>query len=310
MKSRLTGQKEIKYWILSILFVVFSFRGSAQKIKFTDSTNKWIIYVTWLNGTYLGGMEFREYTNDSLVTLDSLVYRQFYPSGLIREDTIARKVYYRSNASDEEKVLYDYNLNIGDTFRMKKSPTASFLHIVVHIDSTLIRNVWHKIWYLKAGNSQLQSYAVVEGIGCMWDVKFPLWPYIFFEHTAHVICFQTNNDYPAMNPPVVNLPNDLYCNTFTNGFCLTGISEPPETSLVKVVPSPMYLTARIVFPNRIGRGELIIRTNTGAEIFRRQFVQRDDFEIAADVINTPGIFFFQLNDVVGNRIYRGKIVKQ
>ncbi len=84
----------------------------------------------------------------------------------LRQDTLGKKVFIFDFSSNQEYLLYDFNLNIGDTlfnsFLLPQGSACSYAK-VQNIDSILINNVFHKHWTFDC----IQD--VIEGIGSMYD---------------------------------------------------------------------------------------------------------------------------------------------
>ena len=151
--------------LLLILLTTLSVTVSAQKIRFTDSRNHWVTHGS-------AGMEGCYFDNYSQYGMDTVIYmhtyKQLYNSCshlpgypgciptcsmaqnmLIREDTIADIVYYRTWSSDTvEHILYDYNMNVGDTilYNLTSGINATIVDSVINIDSIIINGVYHKVF--------------------------------------------------------------------------------------------------------------------------------------------------------------------
>ena len=102
------------YLLMSILLTAVAADG--QKIRFTDTSNVWYESVhTW----DMSQMWRTTYKGDS--SINGTDYQKLYTLGksstnlylLIREDTLAKKIYYWDDTT--ERVLYDFSLEVGDT---------------------------------------------------------------------------------------------------------------------------------------------------------------------------------------------------
>lgn len=109
---------------LPILFIcaLFLFRTSfAQKISFTDTSNKWNYNNSWKSGPVYGMKDYHDFYKYDTV-LNGVVYKDF-GFGLVREDTANEIVYirhlsvmgYATIYDTGEYVLYNYNLQVGDS---------------------------------------------------------------------------------------------------------------------------------------------------------------------------------------------------
>lgn len=82
----------------------------------------------------------------------------------IREDTIARKVYVRTDLMTSDSLLYDFTLNVGDTLHGYLSSCATTTYTVQSIDSILIGGVFNKRFNFDTADV-CNWLAVIEGIG-------------------------------------------------------------------------------------------------------------------------------------------------
>lgn len=115
--------------------------------------------------------------------------------GAIREEKAIKKVFYVSTTDTIEKLLYDFNMNVGDTVKgyiqSFSLPTAD---IVISIDSVLVGSTYRKRWKINSD----YNIQIIEGIGSTYGL---------FEHSPgsvtdlpdySLICFQQNGQslYP------------------------------------------------------------------------------------------------------------------
>lgn len=85
------------------------------------------------------------------------------PISYIRDDSVNRKVYYHDISNSKDTIMYDFSLQIGDTF---KSPFFNET-ILFSIDSIQINTIWHKVFLFKKEftGGITMSFPVIEGIG-------------------------------------------------------------------------------------------------------------------------------------------------
>ena len=104
--------------------------------------------------------------------VDAKVYNKIYSSnasgsdliyfGLIREDTLAGKIYYINTSNQPERLIIDYAVNIGDTFDFY------FGNYSATVDSIKYENLFGELRKTIYFDSQLKF---IEGIGCsFWGV--------------------------------------------------------------------------------------------------------------------------------------------
>jgi len=109
--------------------------------------------------------------------------------GYLREDTIARKVYYLPIDSTNERLLYDFNLNVGDTLKPYPAFSSCISPIVTQIDSVLVGGNFRKQWTVNSGGC-LWDGKIIEGIGSLFGL---LEPYSNFERWGFVECYSVNS---------------------------------------------------------------------------------------------------------------------
>lgn len=88
--------------------------------------------------------------------------------GGIREDSLKR-IYLRKSTDTTEIVLYDFSLNVGDTFCFRSQPCGTNCLPVVAIDSIQVGNSYRKQFHFSF-NGQQEKW--IEGIGSLhetWD---------------------------------------------------------------------------------------------------------------------------------------------
>ena len=87
--------------------------------------------------------------------------------GAIRNDIANKKVFFVSPSGNIEQLLYDFNLEVGDTVVGYFEETISgFPEIVQSIDSVLVGNAYHKRWSI----NPLYEVYFIEGIGSSYGL--------------------------------------------------------------------------------------------------------------------------------------------
>jgi two-component system OmpR family response regulator len=102
-------------------------------------------------------------------------------------------------------LLYDYALQVGDTFKRYWGDSLAFEHIVDSVGYVDIGGVPHKWLSLSpvVDNPFLffSSYTFIEGLGCAKGVLYPYYP-SFFEEDRLLFCFEKNGSNPSVNPAI------------------------------------------------------------------------------------------------------------
>ncbi len=142
-------------------------------------------------------------------------------AGAFRQDIPNKKVYYLIPNTTTDTLLYDFDLEIGDTLPITYTGYANI--IVISVDSILIGGQFHKRFELS--NSPFCTHWV-EGVG---GVAGLLEPMEQFETDYSLICFIKNgiSYYQFQAVP----PQEEQCDIITH------IAEP-EPEIIKISPNP------------------------------------------------------------------------
>ena len=134
---------------------------------------------------YFGSTKIQYTTHDTVI--DSLTYkivmeeRDLNPNyctfGYIREDTSLRKIFFLDNAGNPEILLYDFSLQLGDTFPVNfLSPGYIYQSGNFILDSVVPFSAEFGTTRLFClNNHQFNSYTLywAEGIGCLLNAFYP-----------------------------------------------------------------------------------------------------------------------------------------
>ena len=208
----------MKKFILFIAFIIiYGSNYSQTYYPFPDSNAVW----SEING--LDDPPWRIYHLFGLLNqdtiIDSIKYHKLFSFsdtiftkenatfiGGIREDSLKRVYYKGKNIfesfiwdyhPDEEKLLYDFSLNVGDTFRLNHSYAFSEGHFLVvsKIDSVLINNKYRKRINFGDSSANWIREVWIEGIGNiprgLLYTSDPNTPICDFNNT--LICFKQND---------------------------------------------------------------------------------------------------------------------
>jgi len=293
--------------VLSFLYI----SSFGQKIHFSDSTNLWHWY------TWSSAIIFTPYYYDDIYLDDTLIYGTNYKildhdwtTVFIREDTVVRKVFTINSSTPDtdttEQLLYDYTLNLGDTFRTHHS-----VHFVSAIDSVLINSIWHKTWHLHGFSTDitgsfLNDYDVIEGIGCVNDPCFPIWPFTF-ETETDLSCFSNRGTTPPLSHMVGPYFNNITSCSFTFGLSIYNVAA--ITNAAQLYPNPIDNTSKIVFPYSISSGDLVIINDIGQAVINMP-IQNKEEVLIGDKIKVPGIYYYRVTDNLSGQVFSGKILNQ
>ena len=80
----------------------------------------------------------------------------------IKNATPANKIFFIYQSQNTDSLLFDYNLNVGDTVKGILAPLFSYA-FVTSIDSVIINSQYHKRWNLDYCSGY--SFYFIQGIG-------------------------------------------------------------------------------------------------------------------------------------------------
>lgn len=179
--------------------------------------------------------------------------------GAIRQDISSKKVYYYSFSTNSEYLLYDFNLNVGDTIPHNWYGNRDFSDsiFVEAIDSVVINSNWRKKYIL---NIDGQTYAseIIEGLGNIYGPASPLRLCICF---IKLICFKGDGiiQFTQSSP-------------FSNCNNLTVIEEHKKVESVFISPNPTSGQFTITIPS--DNAEIVITNIYGQQILEAHISQR------------------------------------
>lgn len=198
-----------------------------------------------VDDTIIGGKTYQTYSStlyNSECSNDSTCESSFY----IRNDTDNKVVYYFDGT--DEYMLYDFNLNIGDTLQ-----GYAFIHkpdwdkfYISAIDSILIEGEFFKRYEINC-NGYPPGY-LIEGIGYTWglieEAPSGFWP--FYE----LRCCHVNNALVYL----FSYTNE--CNLETDT-CLVGNKQINKIEPITITPNPATNLITVKLNNAINISELI-----------------------------------------------------
>lgn len=214
----------------------------------------------------------------------------------IREDS--QKVYtIYPPIGTTEYLLYDFNLNIGDTFVVKNfkslSPINSFQHILTNIDTLMLND---SILRRKFIFDNL-NYSFVEGLGNV-DASnsglFETWGGTYLDYASWVNCITTPNKI------IYSVPfNDLDCYTLPP----VSVKNINSNASFHIYPNPNK-SDLLFLDNSYNISRAIITSLSGKIILEKKLEKQNQINIS---ILSKGIYFILLE--TDNGIFAEKIVK-
>ena len=274
--------------ILSVLLLIFCCNSAySQKYqKMLGDSNLWSDYhFSW------GNSWNSVYKASKPLMIHSKQYKKFtfdsYDWGYIREDTLKKKIYFLEDTTFSEKVLYDFSLNIGDTFIYKDSLNYRTIHFLVsQIDSTKPRQISLK--NLDSTNSVylIDSIVWIEGVGCNMSFLYP--DQIFdYDNFSYLACAYRDTLKTYLNPygyPCYSTP--------------VGIENNAKSSpSITISPNPYSGNYTLNISENF-TGEVLIYDMLGNVKYHENIQGKNKFDIS--LIAPSGIYFLKANSNDGN----------
>ena len=188
--------------------------------------------------------------------------------GAICELPDSNKVNFIFPGSETAYLLYDYNMNLGDTLRGLLVQYDTLL--VSNKDSIQINGVYHKRWTFTPTPDNITSY-LIEGIGSKAGLIEPLFSY-FADFTDHyLVCvkdsttvyFETvNNSNPGCDWQVVNQ------------------QEVSSTPQLKIFPNPCSQQFEVNFEKIFSNISLRLQSTQGYEVLHQTFNQVEKIQLS------------------------------
>jgi hypothetical protein len=294
--------------VLLLLFycLLFSADSSyAQKISFADTSNVW--KLSGFNASYGTTVSESKYGRDTF--LNGHNYKQL-GGYYCRYDTLENKVYALIPADTPERVIYNYNLKLGDTFTYKYYATL-YTHEVTALDSFIANGVYHKKWLMHyigpppTSGISYKDYTVIEGIGCDEEPMFPINPFFWIKKTNYtLICFTNRGN-------IITVPKSTtgYFVSPTTCGISTGIftgNMAKEYESVVIAPNPANENSRIVFPYAIQQGSLVVINTTGQVVLQKDFQSKEQIVLGA--LPAEGLYYYRVTDIQNGTTFTGKLV--
>lgn len=280
-----------KTTISSLLFLIIL---SASSQTLVDTNKIWNVYSS-LN---FGPLTTTSYKFDGEITIDDITYKILWRTddptradwneySYLRQDE--KKVYQRMSFQEEEHLLYDFDLQEGETFQGQTMyNTCSVSLTVESIDSVSLENGEKRKRITFEGYPE--QYVWVEGIGSLNGLLEPAYDQCISDLIFGLLCF-TEDGVLKYNHP--NLES-CYVNT-------VDIDDPENSLSLKITPNPFNKSLQIDFDYTSSNKYAMRLVNTLGLLVRSMEIHSGNLTISTSKI-PPGMYFIQL-------IENGKLVK-
>jgi hypothetical protein len=218
---------------------------------------------------------------DSIVAIYPVSYE-----GAFREDSSLKKIYFIPFDSANEKLIYNFNVSVGDTM-LHHDDACNDFH-VTSIDSVLAGGSYRKRYNCMECGFPVAGSSIIEGIGSTAGL-FGSWCENF-EGEHALLCLSVNSSgiYPdgSSCTPLLNVSN-------TNGL----------SSAVRIFPNPTHGIIHAEFINSN------LKTVSLYDAFASLIFEKTTYDKKTDIdLSTfpKGMFFLKVND--GNTIQTQRFI--
>ena len=251
-------------------------------------TNYWETY--YAGDTMISNRDYKkiEKTEYDIFCLNTVINQPGY-IGALRDDRNQKKVFYIPKGDTVEKLIYDFNLDTGDTL-------YSYLNfyqplVVAFVDSVLIGNEYHKRIVFRYGEAE-----IIEGIGSITGIVEEL---TAFEGGSSLCALYTDTTLVYPEHP---------CNLSSTDTCLTRI---PETELnnpeISIFPNPAKNRLQIKIQSElISKNPAIKIISTEDKICKSKIITNEITKLdLTDIM--PGLYIAQII-LENNIIFSKKLI--
>jgi hypothetical protein len=204
----------------------------------------------------------------------------------IRQDIINKKVFGIDGSTLQEFLLYDFDVNIGDTIHFRPLVQCDTISIVNSIDSVMVGGSYRKRFNLN------MNVSLIEGIGSTSGLVESN----CFEG-ANLLCYYTNNTdtiFSDGTSPWLCKPN--------------AIQEFEQLKNISIYPNPFSNNIHIEFKSVFSSTkEVSLYDIYGRKLFEYKV---NNNELSIDINNYPiGLYFIQVIDE-NHKLFTKKILKE
>jgi len=286
--------------LLTLIFAVSMQFCFGQEYHTLIDTNK-IWSVLLINGTnpYYKSTHFIKFKGDTIINdtmykkvlkAEDEFHNNWELNGFIREDS-TQKVYYKYYLESNEKLIYDFQPNINDTFYF----TQYDYLIVGGFDSIKINDQYRKVINLSCPSAPYITEKWIEGIGSTEGVIYSGYSLITGSD-FELLCFYENDTLSYIDSSY----NECYYNTY-------GVIENISVNSPFIIyPNPATQTINISFNNQQNMPFTFELYNYYGEIIcKKQIINSTSFDLS-NISN--GIYFYIIKDNKNFIIHRNKLI--
>jgi hypothetical protein len=263
--------------------VLMSFTAFGQ--QFISENKQWNVKASGMPLSI--NTEIYKFRGDTLV--DGLVYNLLYYSGdststwhyqgMLREDQ--NKVYFiRPNSP--ERLLYDFNLEIGDNSFTTNFICEEIPITVTGIDTIHINGQDRKRWHISVGSSSLDFW--IEGIGSLSGPIHSHYEYCIVCPVWELLCYYENES------PVYIMPYQTTC--FIRS---VGLNEHTGKSVLVIKPNPVKQGSSFTVETTSTPMKISVYNSVGILVENIEPGKDNRIQLSTDHLK-PGFYFITIVD--------------
>jgi hypothetical protein len=303
--------------LLLLLLLCFA---NAQNANFFSDESRWVYgnYESWEPGmdvsrssteqiiihgdTVIGGITyFKLYTTFRNTVTVHIQYNQTFTSydsvgpTFLRYDTLSNKVYHLPDVDSLERLIYDFNLQVGDTVPLQMV-YGRYIPVIDSIDTITVCGVPAKRFFLDIGLEDLaRQNFIIEGMGGSNGLLHFLPEYANVSggiDMTHFICFQYGDS--------IYSPEYLECPFIDFISDIPGVYQDP---LVTISPNPTHDFFMITIEPDLFDSRFDLYDFSGRIVQTFTLTSQTTF----GKIQFPGIYFWRIEQE-GRLIKTGKLI--
>jgi len=290
------------FTLFTIVLISCFVNSHAQKIRFTDSTNYW---RTLSRSPEFPPTKYHDYSISGSYILYGRKYScltENYGGSCtyVRDDTATGMVYYLDNTTgSKEYVLYNYNLNEGDTIRYIRPYGLPNTDSVVNIDTVIINGVEHKSFDLtNSSRGSNRYYTVIEGVGGTNAPFFHVRWTSCFEYSESLLCFQNRSITPEFEMKVSACSGWTMYPDINCGYSAVNTNE--NTRQIFIFPTPANKELNISIPEIKARQMEIKILGLDGRLMARKDMSNPKKTFQVDVSQLlEGVYILMVSDETG-----------
>lgn len=235
------------------------------------------------------GIKYQEDLIGNCTSIIQSIINQYV--GCFRNDSINKRVYYVPPFASNDTLLYDFNLDLGDTNKTYLNGFTGEDWIVTNVDSVLFGSQYHR--RLKLNNCSPKTLYIIEGMGSTFGLLSPFICWApFYEHIYDLQCFKLNNQ-------------TIYPDSSTVCDLVSSVIESYIDGQVSVFPNPS--SGELFITTNLHSYDISIFNATGQLIYKK-YVTSNSTQIDISALPT-GLYLIQLSEN-DKRLYKQTIIRQ